>query len=229
MSPRRFEAFLLCRATLWGLSLGVRTPGSCPPARLVALHHPDPGAHVLQPPRDVQRDAAAARHEDAGVVRTQRRPRGLHRLWPPSSARPAGHAVRVTHFRRNLNTTSTQRAVAARILDDAGRNAPCEAGGRAAWQASRPAARLCSCRLQPGRRRAAIGPDPCRHRCHGRLESKMPHEGALRHEAHLHADLEAAAEELPSMYRSSLLQQPQSVFQKLPQVIQLIHNSCSQS
>ena len=42
------------------------------PTRLVALHHPDPGAHVLQPPCDVQRDPAAARHEDAGVVWAER-------------------------------------------------------------------------------------------------------------------------------------------------------------
>ena len=40
----------------------------CSPARLAALQHPDPGAHVLEPARDCQGHASAACHQDAGIV-----------------------------------------------------------------------------------------------------------------------------------------------------------------
>jgi hypothetical protein len=57
-----------CCTLLWHIN-----GSAVAPARVAALQHPHPCAHVLEPPRDIKRNAPAARHQDAGIVRIQSR------------------------------------------------------------------------------------------------------------------------------------------------------------
>lgn len=54
----------------------------CTPARLRPLQHPHPRPHVFQPPGDIQRNAASARHQNAGIVWIQGCCRYLDNISP---------------------------------------------------------------------------------------------------------------------------------------------------
>ena len=83
--PSVQEARTLMPLETWSVSPTTWASRLAPtPAGVGALHHPHPGAHVLQAAGDVQGHAAAARHQDAGVVRVQ--PCARRRRRPPAGA-----------------------------------------------------------------------------------------------------------------------------------------------
>ena len=85
-----------------------RAQGAGAPARVTALQLPHPGAHVLEAARDLERHAAAARHQDAGIVGVQRRARRQRRAAPRA---PAAQHMKLVHW--GLQTLDLHAASAA--------------------------------------------------------------------------------------------------------------------